>query len=321
MRKLRLIVAVLAAAGFAMPVTAAAEWPERPVHFIVPFPAGGATDVAARVIANFVSGRLGRQVVVENRSGANGTLGIEYAAKSAPDGYTVLVATQDLSGNPHVYKMTVDPLTALTPVVQISRQPIVLAAHPLLGVGTLSELTALAKRQPEVPFGTGSGVGSSQAMVALWYAKLAGVTLKQVPYRGGAPAINDLIAGHVKLGSLGSTPLIPHYQAGTLKLLVQSTAARAPSLPKVPTFGEEGYGELVLDQWVGVFVPAGAPEAIAARLNAEVNAVLREEGARKALADQAQEPVGGTAEAFSGFVHGEWGKYGRLVKDLNVTIE
>jgi len=321
MSKLRLIVLILGVAGLAVPRTAAADWPERPVHFIVPFPAGGATDVAARVIANFVSGRLGRQIVVENRSGANGTIGIEYAAKSAPDGYTVLVATQDLSSNPHVYKMTVDPLKALIPVVQISRQPIVLAAHPSLGVGTLSELTALAKRQPELPFGTGSGVGSSQAMVALWYAKLAGVTLKQVPYRGGAPAINDLIAGHVKLGSLGSTPLIPHYQAGTLKLLAQSTAARAPSLPKVPTFGEEGFTELVLDQWIGVFVPAGTPDAIAARLNAEINAVLREEGARRALADQAQEPVGGTAEAFSGFVHAEWEKYGRLVKDLNVTIE
>lgn len=266
MPKLRLIVLILAAASLALPRTTAAAWPERPVHFIVPFPAGGATDVAARVIANFVSGTLGEQIVVENRSGANGNIAIEYAAKSAPDGYTVLVATQDLSSNPHIYKMTVDPLKALTPVVQISRQPIVLAAHPSLGVGTLSELTALAKRLREIPFGTGSGVGSSQAMVALWYAKLAGVTLKQVPYRGGAPAINDLIAGHVKLGSLGSTPLIPHYQAGTLKLLAQSTAMRAPSLPKVPTFGEEGFTELVLDQYIGVFVPAGTPEAIAARL-------------------------------------------------------
>ena len=321
MTKLRLIVSILAAAVFALPMTAAAEWPERPVHFIVPFPAGGATDVAARVVANFVSGRLGQQIVVENRSGANGNIAIEYAAKSAPDGYTVLVATQDLSSNPHVYKVPVDPLKAFAEVVQISRQPILLAAHPSLGVDTLSELTALAKQQPGLPFGTGSGVGSSQAMVALWYAKLAGVTLKQVPYRGGAPAINDLIAGHVKLGSLGSTPLVPHYQAGTLKLLAQSTAMRAPSLPKVPTFGEEGFAELVLDQWIGVFVPTGTPEAIATRLNTEVNAALRDEAVRKALADQGQEPVGGTAEAYASFVRGEWEKFGRLVKDLNVTIE
>jgi len=321
MTKLRPIVLILAVASLALPRTAAAEWPERPVHFIVPFPAGGATDVAARLVANYISGRLGQQVVVENRSGANGNIAVEHAAKSAPDGYTVLVATQDLTSNPHIYKMTVDPLKALTPVVQISRQPILLAAHPSLGVATLSELTALANKQPGLPFGTGSGVGSSQAMVALWYAKLAGVTLKQVPYRGGAPAITDLIAGHVKLGSLGSTPLIPHYQAGTLKLLAQSTATRAPSLPKVPTFREEGFAELVLDQWIGVFVPAVTPEAIAARLNAEVNAALRDDGVRRGLADQAQEPVGGTAEAYAGFVRAEWEKFGRLAKDLNITIE
>src|SRR5262249_7116731 len=189
---------------------------------------------------------------------------------------------------------------ALTPVVQISRQPILLAAHPSLRVGTLSELTALAKQRPELPFGTGSGVGSSQAMVAMWYAKLAGVTLKQVPYRGGAPAMNDLLAGHVRLGAIGTQQLIPHYQAGSLKLLAQSTAARAPSLPKVPTFREEGFSELVLDQWIGVFVPAGTPEAIAARLNAEVNAAPRHEGVRKALAAQAPEGVGRTAQPYAG---------------------
>jgi tripartite-type tricarboxylate transporter receptor subunit TctC len=321
MTKLRLIILILAGATFALPRNAAAEWPERPVHFIVPFPAGGASDVATRIVANYVSRALGRQIVVENKSGANGNIGIEYAAKSTPDGYTVLVASQELSSNPHVYKMTVDPLKALIPVVQISRQPIVLAAHPSLGVATLSELTALARQQPGLPFGTGSGVGSSQAMMALWYAKLAGITLKQVPYRGGAPAINDLIAGHVKLGSLGSTPLIPHYQAGTLKLLAQSTATRAPSLPKVPTFREEGFTELVLDQWIGVFVPAGTPAAIAARLNAEVNAALRDEGVRKGLADQGQEPAGGTAEAYARLAREDSEKYGRLVKELNITIE
>jgi len=317
MIKLRLTLLILAAATLALPSTALADWPERPVHFIVPYPAGGASDVATRIVTNYVSGTLGRRIVVENRSGANGNIGIEYAAKSAPDGYTVLVVPQDLSSNPHVYKMTVDPLKALMPVVQILRQPMILAAHPSLGVGTLSELTALAKQQPGLPFGTGSGVGSSQAMVALWYAKLAGVTLKQVPYRGGAPAINDLIGGHVKLGVLGSTPLIPHYKAGTLKLLAQSTATRAPSLPNVPTFREEGFSELVLDQWIGVFVPTGTPEAIAERLNA----ALRDEGVRKGLADQAQEPVGGTAEAYARFVREESEKFGRLVKELNITIE
>src|SRR6516225_6589980 len=219
-------------AGTAM----AAEWPNRPIRFVVPFPAGGSTDVAARLVGDYLSRAFGQQVVVENKSGANGNVGIEHAAKSPPDGYTVLIATDAVSSNPHVYKMSFDPLQELVAVIELSHQPIALAAHPSLGVTTLAELTAMAKQQSGLRFATGSGAASLQAVVALWYAKLAGITLEQVPYRGGAPAINDLIAGHVKLGSLGTTPLIPHYKAGALRLLAQSMAARSSSLPDVPTF-------------------------------------------------------------------------------------
>ena len=319
--KYRLVVLLLAAAACVAPSAGAAEWPSRPVHFIVPFPAAGSTDVAARIIGDFLSRRLGQQVVVENKSGANGNIGIEYAARATPDGYTVLVATDAVSSNPHVYKMNIDPLKALAPVIEISHQPIALAAHPSLGVATLAELTAAAKKQPDMTFAPGSGVGSLQAMVALWYARLAGVTLKQVPYRGGGPAINDLIAGHVKLGSLGTTPLIPHYQAGAIKLLAQSMATRSAALPNVPTFRESGFTELVVDQRIGVFVPAGTPREIAARLNTEINAALRDEKIRKGFADQAQEPAGGTAEQYGTLVRADSDKYGRLVKELDVKVE
>jgi tripartite-type tricarboxylate transporter receptor subunit TctC len=319
--KYRLVVLLLAAAACVAPRADAADWPSRPVHFIVPFPAAGSTDVAARIIGDFLSRRFGQQVVVENKSGANGNIGIEYAARAAPDGYTVLIATDAVSSNPHVYRMNVDPLKALAPVIEISHQPIALAAHPSLGVSTLAELTAAAKKQPDMTFATGSGVGSLQAMVALWYAKLAGVTLKQVPYRGGGPAINDLIAGHVKLGSLGTTPLIPHYQAGAIKLLAQSMATRSAALPNVPTFCEAGFAELVVDQRIGVFVPAGTPREIAARLNTEINAALRDEKIRKGFADQAQEPAGGTAEQYGTLVRADSEKYGRLVKELDIKVE
>src|SRR5262245_59671836 len=161
--------------------------------------------------------------------------GIETAAKSPADGYTVLVATDAVSVNPHVYRMNIDPLRELVPVIHVSHQPMVLAAHPSLGIASLAELIALAKQQPGLRYATGSGIGSPQHMVVQWFAQTAGIKLEQVPYRGGAPAINDLLAGHVKLGSLGSTPLIPHYKAGTLRLLAQSMAARSPSLPDVPT--------------------------------------------------------------------------------------
>jgi tripartite-type tricarboxylate transporter receptor subunit TctC len=155
-------------------------------------------------------------------------------------------------------------------------------------------------------------------MVVQWFAQTAGIKLEQVPYRGGAPAINDLLAGHVKLGSLGSTPLIPHYKAGTLRLLAQSTEKRSPSLPDVPTYQEAGIKGLVLDQWLGVFVPAGTPPAVAVRLNAEINRALTEVAIRDSFLQSAQEPVGGSADAFAGFVRDEFAKYERLVKELNI---
>ena len=245
MLKLRLVVALVAL--FAASATVMAQdWPSRPVRFIVPFPAGGSTDVGARLVGEYLSRSLRQQIVVENKSGANGNIGIETAAKAPADGYTVLVTTDALSSNPHVYKMNVDPLKEFAPVIQLSRQPIVLAAHPSLGVASLSELVALAKQQPGLRYATGSGLGA-QHMVAQWFASIAGITLEQVPYRGGAPALNDLIAGHVKLGSLGSTPLIPHHKAGTLRLLAQSTETRSPTLPDVPTYQEAGINGLVLN--------------------------------------------------------------------------
>jgi len=320
MVKLRAVVAVLTLIVSIAIRAEAQEWPNRPVRFIVPFPAGGSTDVGARLVGEYLSRSLHQQVVVENKSGANANIGIEAAAKSAADGYTVLVVTDALSSNPHVYKMNVDPLKGLTPVVQLSRQPMVLAAHPSLGVASLAELIALAKQQPGLRYATGSGVGA-QHMVAQWFASIAGIKLEQVPYRGGTPALNDLIAGHVKLGSLGSTPLIPHYKAGTLRLLAQSTEQRSPTLPDVPTYQEAGIKGLVLDQWVGVFVPAGTPPAIGMRLNTEINKALAEATIRDGFLQSGQEPVGGSAEAFSRLVRGDFDTYARLVKELNIKSD
>jgi tripartite-type tricarboxylate transporter receptor subunit TctC len=312
-----LIAGSLVLTAFSLTATAQA-WPSRPIHFIVPFPAGGSTDVGARVVADYLSRALGLQIVIENKSGANGNLAIEAVAKSTPDGYTVLVSTDAVSTNPHVYQMSIDPLKDLLPVIQLSRQPIALAAHPSLGVSTLAEVTALAKEQPGLRFATGSGFGSLQGMVVLWYAQLAGVIMEQVPYRGGGQAINDLIAGHIKIGSLGTTPLLPHYQVGTLKLLAQSMQTRSPTLPDVPTYQEAGMKGLVVDQWLGVFVPAGTPPTIAARLNTEIGKALGDEKVRKSFTEQAQDPVGGTAEQFADLVREDYDKYARLVKGLHI---
>src|SRR3984957_4250134 len=321
MLKPRFAAIILALTIFAPTIAVAGEWPDRPIHFIVPSPAGGSTDVAARVVGDHLSRTLGQQVVVENKSGANGNIGIEYVAKSAPDGYTILIGTDAVSSNPHVYKMAVDPIKDLVPVIELSRQPIALAANPSLGVSTLAELTELVRKQPGLGVATGSGAGSLQAMVGLWYAKLAGIKLEQVPYRGGGQAINDLVAGHITLGSLGTTPLVPYYNSGGLKLLAQSMATRSPALPDVPTFQEAGMQGLVVDQRIGMFVPVGTPAAIASRLNTEANTALRDEKVRQIFNDQAQEPTGGTAEQYARQVQEDSDKYERLVRELNVKVE
>jgi len=298
----------------------AQDWPNKPVRVVVPFAAGGSTDVAARLVAEYLSRAFGQQVYVENRTGANGVIGIEAVAKSDPDGYTLLVAPDAIASNPHVYKVNY-ALKDLTPVVQLSRQPIVLAAHPSLGVNTMAELIALARKQPGIRYGTGSGVGSAQHMVVQWFTQLAGIELEQVPYRGGGQAINDLIAGHVRLGALGSTPLIPHYKAGKLLLLAQTTEARSQSLPDIPTFQESGIKGLVLDQWLGVFVPAGTPGPIIARLNGEIGKALADQAIKGNLVSSAMEPIGGSAEQFARLVRDDFAKYERLVKELNIKAQ
>jgi tripartite-type tricarboxylate transporter receptor subunit TctC len=311
------IAALIALAVAAPLATSAQDWPSRPIKFIVPYPPGGSTDVGARVIGDYLSRVLGQQIVVENKSGGSGTVGFEAAARSAPDGYTVLIGPDQVTSAPHVFKVGFDPLKDFLPVIQLSRQPVVLAVHPSLGVTSLAELIVMAKAQPGMSFAT-SGVGSQQHFVAEWFAQIAGIKLAHVPYRGGGQAINDLIAGHIKIASLGSSPLIPHYKAGTIKLLAQSTQTRSPSLPDIPTYEEAGVKGLVLDQWLGALVPAGSPPAIVARLNAEMNKALAEPAIRDSFLQSAQEPVGGSAADFARLLRDDFAKYERLVKDLGI---
>jgi tripartite-type tricarboxylate transporter receptor subunit TctC len=314
----------LAAGAAALPanwrIAMAQPYPTRPVRIVVGFPAGGATDAAARLVAEAMSRSLGQRVYVENRSGANGIIGTEVVAKSPSDGHTLLVASNEVTLNPHVYKTATDPLNDLLPVIQLSRIPDVLAVHPSLGVRSLAELIVLAKQQPGLHYATGGGL-NTQHITVQWFARLAGVTLEHVPYRGGGEAIRDLLAGHVKIGALGSTPLFPHYQAGALRLLAQNMETRSPGLPDVPTFQEGGFKGLVISGWMGVFVPAGTPAAIVDRLNGEIGKALTDPVVRKRFLEADQEPVGAGSAQFAGFVHEEYQKYGRLTKELNIKAE
>lgn len=306
---------------FAVGAVSAQGWPAKQLHWIVPYPPGGSTDIAARTVADRVGKSLGQVIVIENRAGAGGNIGFELASKAAPDGYTAVVAPDSIVSNPHVYKnLGYQTMKDFVPVIQLARQPVVLAAHPSLGVNTLAELVALARNKPGMAFAT-SGAGSQQHMAGAWFAQKAGIQLTHVPYKGGGQAIADLVGGQVPLGSLGSSPVIPHYKSGKLKILAQSTRERAPALPDVPTYEESGYKGLVLDQWLGVLVPAGTPAEIVSRLNAEIEKALADPTVRARFAQSALEPIGGSASQFAKLVGDDYEKYGRLVKDLNIRLE
>lgn len=298
----------------------AQDWPLKPVKVIVPFPPAGATDIGARVIAERLSKSLRQTFVVENKPGASGMIGIELAARSAPDGYTLLVTTDAIASGAVTFKLAFDPMKDLVPIVQYSRQPLVLAAHPSLGVGSIEDLIKLATKQPGLGFAA-SGMGTQQHITGTWFAKLAGVDLNVVPYKGGGQAINDIVAGQVPLAILGSSPLLPHYKTGALKLLAQTSAARSSVLPDIPTMTEVGIKGLVMDQWIGLFAPTRTPQAIIDRLNQEVNRALQEKDVIERFKQGAFEPVGGSSADFVRLVLGDFDKYVRLVKELDIKIE
>ena len=312
--------AVAAAAVPALSRVAMAQaYPARPIRFIVPLAPGGGLDFVARLIGEHLSRTIGQQVYLENKVGAGGMIGIETAAKSPPDGYSVLVSNDNVASAPHVLRVNTDFVKDLVPVIELSRQTQVLAVHSSFNVKSVAELIAAAKTQPGMSFAT-SGVGSNQHILGEWFAKEAGIKLEHVPYRGAGQAVNDFIAGHILIGVLGPTALIPHYKTGTLRFLAQSSKARMSSLPDVPTFEEAGMKGIVLETWYGAFVPSGTPAPVIARLNAEMNRAVGDPATRDSLLQTATEPVGGTAEQFARVVQEDSAKYGRLAKELNIKI-
>ena len=310
----------LCASAIAAPSAAWAQgYPTRPVLFVVPLAAGGGLDFIARLVGGNLSQQLGQQIVVENRTGAGGTIGIEAAAKSAADGYTVLVTNDNIASAPHILKVNGDYARDLVPVILIARQPLVLATHPSLDVHSLADLVALAKQKSGLAFAS-SGVGSNQHILGEWFNKTAGIKLDHIPYRGAGQAVGDLIAGHVAIGILGPTALMPHAKTGALRLLAQSSRTRSPSLPDVPTFEEAGFKGMVLDTWYGAFVPRGTPAAIIARLNAEIDKAIADPAARAKMLPSANDPVGGSPDVLAKQFHDDDEKYGRLVKELNIRV-
>ncbi len=300
--------------GFAQEV-----YPNRTVKFIVPLAAGGGIDFIARTVGEYLSRTIGQQVVVENRTGAGGTVGMDTAMKSPPDGYTVLITNDNAASAPHIMSMPYDYTKELTPVIYLTRQQQVLCAHPSINVNSVAELLKVAKETGGLGYAT-SGVGSNQHIIGEWFKKETGLKLDHIPYKGAGQAINDLVAGHVKLAWLGPTATVPQANAGKIKLLAQTSAKRAPYLSSVPTLEESGFKGMVLEAWYAAFVPKGTPAAIVAKLNAEMQKAVTDPAMQESFTRGSMEAVGGTPEALLKVAQDDSVKYARLVKELGIKL-
>jgi tripartite-type tricarboxylate transporter receptor subunit TctC len=302
---------------FAAPAIAQEKWPTRPVRFIVPLAPGGAIDFVARQCGQILSQSLGQQIVVENRTGAGGTLGMDTAWKATPDGYTFLITNDNAASAPHILKLDHDYTKVLLPVIDIAHQPQVFAVHPTLGVNSVKEYVENAKAHPGVGFAS-SGVGSNQHVIGEWFAKEAGIKLEHVPYRGAGQAVTDLLAGHVKSAFLGPTALINHHRAGSIKIIAQSGAKRAPTLTDIPTLEETGY-KVVLDAWYACFAPPGTPPELIKQVNAAIQQSLADPKLLENFTKGSLEAVGGSPEALGKLAQADSAKYERLVRELNIS--
>jgi tripartite-type tricarboxylate transporter receptor subunit TctC len=299
-------------------VLAQAGYPNKPIKFIVPLAPGGAIDFIARAIGERMSGPLGQQIVVENRTGAGGVIGMDTAMKSDPDGYTVLITNDNAASAPHIANLPHDYTKEMQAVCYLGRQSQFLAAHVSMNISTVKELVDYAKANPGLGYAS-SGVGTNQHVAGEWFAKEAGIKLEHVPYRGAGQAINDLIAAHVKTAFLGPTALVQHYKAGPLKLLGHTGSKRSPTLPEIPTLEESGY-KVVLDAWYAAFVPRGTPPELVAKLNSEMNHALKDPKLLETFTKGAVEPIGGTPDEIGKLAQADSAKYARLIKELNIKI-
>ncbi len=301
----------------AAPAFAQENWPDHVVRFIVPLAPGGAIDFVARQCSQVMTQALGQQFIVENRTGAGGTIGMDTAGKAAPDGYTILITNDNAASAPHILKLDHDYTKVLLPVIDIAHQPQAFAVHPSLEVNSVAEYVANAKKNPGVGFAS-SGVGSNQHVVGEWFAREAGIKLEHVPYRGAGQAVTDLLAGHVKSAFLGPTALINHHKAGSIKIIAQTGAKRAPTLTDIPTLQESGYN-VVLESWYAAFAPPGMPPALVAQINGAIQKSLADDKLVENFTKGSLEVVGGSPEALGKLAQEDSVKYERLVRELNIS--
>jgi len=314
---------LLLAAVMCMPAALAAGYPDRPIRLVVPFPAGGPTDMVARPLAEFLGKRLGQQIIVDNRGGAGGAIGAEVVAKAPADGYTLLMATVGTQAiNATLYKkLGYDPVKDFTPISLVAAAPVALVVNPSVPVSSVADLIALAKSKPgSLNFGT-AGNGTPGHLTGEMFRAATATDIKHVPYKGSAPAISDLLGGQIQLMFDPLQSVLPQVRAGRLKLLAVSSKARSPAAPDVPTFAESGLKDFEATAWWGVFGPAHLPPAMVTQLNEAINAVVRTEGFRALLVPQGVTVTGDTPAEFGQFQQHELVKWGKAVRESGASVD
>ena len=304
-------------------VASAQSYPNRTIRLVVPFPAAGTTDILARAAAQKLTEAFGQSVVVDNRPGAAGNIGSDLVAKSAPDGYTLLMGTVGTHAiNPSLYsKMPYDHVKDFVPVVLVAGVPNVLVVNPALPVNSVADLIKLAKDKPgQINFAS-SGSGTSIHLSGELFKTMAGVDITHVPYKGSSPALIDLIGGQVQIMFDNLPSALPQIKAGKLRAIAVTSLKRAPVLPDVPTISESGLPGFEASSWFGVLAPAGTPAPIVARINAEVNKWLQSAEAREKLLSQGAEAAGGSPEQFANHIRAESEKWAKVVKASGAKVD
>ena len=300
----------------------AQAYPNKPVKLIVPFAPGGFTDVVARILGQRLSTAMGQQFVIENKAGAGSIIGTDFVAKSAPDGYTLVMVSTTHVISPWIYKsMPYDPIKSFTTVSKLVDSPYVLLVNPKVAARNVQEFIALAKAAPDTIHYASSGNGSSQHLMGGLFVSMTGAPLKHVPYKGSGGAANDLVAGIVESSFAGVPNALAQVPQGRLKALAVTTAKRIPQLPDVPTLQEAGVPGYEASVWLALLAPAGTPRDIVNKLNAEINKLMSAPDTRKALYDAGVEVSPSTPEAMSEYMTQELARWGKVVKDTGIKIE
>jgi len=319
---MRAVLAFLLGITFVLNAFAQEAWPTRPIRFILPFPPGGGTDILGRLIAERLSASLGQPVVTENRGGAGGNVGAEAAAKSAPDGYTLVLVAPSLAISPTLYsKINYDPVKDFAPVSLVATVPNVMITQASLPVQNLQEFTAFAKAKPgALNFGSG-GAGTSNHLAGELFNIVTGAKLVHIPYKGVNLAMQDVLAGNVHLVFIGIPAAAPHIKTGRLRALALVAPQRSSALPEVPTVAEAGLRDFEVTTWYGVLAPAGTPRSVVTRLNAELVKIMHSPELKEKLAATGTDPLTSTPEEFADYIKREIAKWGDVVRKAGVKAD